>query len=195
MKINVLKIWLPVFAAFIVVGCGVQSHVEKDPTANLSSYRTYAWIGDKNGRKNDKPYKDFQETYLTDLISQQLEKNGFVKATRSKPDVLIDYDIMYENDVREQSNPVYSRPFVRYFYNPYTGRLNTLYYPSRYMGQNTYDVPYKSGTITINIVDNESKKLVWQGWAETEVTKRRIDKDDMNKIVKSIFKKLDVAKN
>jgi hypothetical protein len=195
MKINVLKIWLPVFAAFIVVGCGVQSHVEKDPTANLSSYRTYAWIGDKNGRKNDKPYKDFQETYLTDLISQQLEKNGFVKATRSKPDVLIDYDIMYENDVRKQSNPVYSRPFVRYFYNPYTGRLNTLYYPSRYMGQNTYDVPYKSGTITINIVDNESKKLVWQGWAETEVTKRRIDKDDMNKIVKSIFKKLDVAKN
>jgi hypothetical protein len=45
--------------------------------------------------------------------------------------------------------------------------------------------------LPINIVDNESKKLVWQGWAETEVTKRRIDKDDMNKIVKSIFRKLD----
>ena len=73
--------------------------------------------------------------------------------------------------------------------------MNTLYYPSRYMGQNNYDVPYKSGTITINLVDNDSKKLVWQGWAETEVTKKRIDKDDMNKIVKSIFRKLDVAKN
>jgi hypothetical protein len=45
------------------------------------------------------------------------------------------------------------------------------------------------------MVDNDSKKLVWQGWAETEVTKKRIDKDNMDKIVKSIFKKLDVAKN
>lgn len=188
-----MKTWLPVFAAFIITGCGVQSYVEKDPEVNLNKYRTYAWIGDKS-RKSDKPYKDFQESYLANLISQQLEKNGFVKA-KSNPDVLIDYDIMIENEVREKSDPVYSRPFVRYFYNPYTGRINSFYYPSRYLGQNAYDVPYKSGTITINMVDNNSKKLVWQGWAETEVTKRRIEKQDMDKIVKSIFRKLDVAKN
>lgn len=195
MKYNVLKFWLPVFAAFIITGCGVQSYVEKDPSVNLNNYKTYAWISEKNSeRKNDKPYKDFQETYLMNLISQQLEENGFVKA-RSNPDVLIDYDIMIEKAVREQSDPVYSRSFVRYFYNPYTGRINSLYYPSRYLGQNRYDVPYKSGTVTINMVDNNSKKLVWQGWAETEVTKKRIDKDNMDKIVKSIFKKLDVAKN
>lgn len=195
MKYNVMKVWLPVFAAFIITGCGVQSYVDKDPSVNLDNYRTYAWIGDKNGRKKDnKPYKDFQETYLTDLISQHLEKNGFVKA-KSNPDVLIDYDVMIENAVRENSQPVYSRSFVRYFYNPYTGRVNSMYYPSRYMGNNVYDVPYKSGTITINIVDNDSKKLVWQGWAETELTKKRIAKDDMNRIVKSIFRKLDVAKN
>lgn len=190
-----MKLWLPVFAAFLITGCGVQSYVEKDPSVDLNKYRTYAWIGDKKSTgKNDKPYKDFQETYLTDLVSKHLEKNGFVKA-KSNPDVLIDYDIMIENAVRENTEPMYSRPFVRYFYNPYTGRINSLYYPSRYMGNNSYDVPYKSGTITINIVDNDSKKLVWQGWAETEVTKRRIANEDMNRIVKSIFRKLDVAKN
>lgn len=193
MKYNVMKIWLPVFAAFLITSCGVQSYVEKDPSVNLNNYRTYAWIGDGNSKKNGKPYKDFQESYLTNLISQQLEKNGFVKA-KSKPDVLIDYDIMIENAVKENSQPVYSRPFVRYFYNPYTGRVNSLYFPSRYMGNDHYDVPYKSGTITINLVDNDSKKLVWQGWAETEVTKKRISNDDMNRIVKSIFKKLDVAR-
>jgi hypothetical protein len=193
MKNNVMKALVTVFAAFLITGCGVQSYVEKDPSVNLNNYRTYAWIGDKSSKKTDKPYKDFQDTYLMDLISQHLEKNGFVKA-KSNPDVLIDYDIMIENAVRESSDPVYSRPFVRYFYNPYTGRINSLYFPSRYMGNNVYDVPYKSGTITINIVDSDSRKLVWQGWAETEVTKKRIAKDDMNKIVKSIFRKLDVAK-
>lgn len=195
---NVMKkLWLPVLAAFVITGCGVQSYVEKDPSVDLNKYKTYAWIGDNNSKKkNDKPYKDFQESYLIDLVSQQLEKNGFVQAKPGeKPDVLVDYDIMIENQVRPQSDPVYSRSFVRYFYNPYTGRINSFWFPSRYMGQTTYDVPYKSGTVTINIVDNDSKKLVWQGWAETEVTRKHINNDDMNKIVKSIFKKLDVAKN
>ena len=193
--INVMKIVIPVFAAFLIAGCRVQSHVEKDPSVNLNHYKTYSWIGEKNSsRKNDKPYKDFQETYLTDLISKQLEKNGFVKS-KSNADVLIDYDIMYENTSRPESNPVYSRSFVRYYYNPYTGRINPVYYPSRFLGSDVYDVPYKSGTITINIVDNASKKLVWQGWAETEVTNKKLDKDDINRIVKSIFRKLDVAKN
>lgn len=195
MKKHIMKIWLPVLAVFIITGCGVQSYVEKDPSVNLNNYRTYAWIGEgQSKKKTDKPYKDFQESHLMSLISQHLEKNGFVKA-KSNPDVLIDYDIMIENAVKEQSEPVYSRSFVRYFYNPYTGRVSSMYFPSRYMGQNRYDVPYKSGTITINIVDNDTKKLVWQGWAETEVTRRRIENSDMNKVVKSIFRKLDLAKN
>jgi hypothetical protein len=192
-KNNVMKVWFSLFILFAFASCGVQSYVEKDPNVDLKKYRTYAWINEDNPKgKENKPYKDFQETYLKDLISKELEKNGFQKA-KSHPDVLVDYDIMIENQVRERSQSVYSRPFVRYFYNPYTGRINSMWLPSRYMGENSYDVPYKSGTITINLVDNDSQKLVWQGWAETEVTNRHIDKDDMNKIVKSIFKKLDVA--
>jgi hypothetical protein len=90
--------------------------LRKIPSVDLNNYRTYAWIGDKNSRKSDKPYKDFQDTYLTDLISQQIEKNGFVKAkSNANADVLIDYDIMIENAVKEKTDPVYSRSFVRYF--------------------------------------------------------------------------------
>ncbi len=186
--------WVLVLSVLVLTGCGVQSYVEKDPAVDLNRYKTYAWIDDKDSRKKTgKPYKDFQETRLMKLVEGNLEKNGFVR-TRSNPDVLIDYDIMIENELREQSEPVYSRPFIRYYYNPYTRRINRLFYPSRYMGQNSYDVPYRSGTITINMVDNHSKKLIWQGWAETEVTRRQIDPDDLNRIVKSIFRKLDVAR-
>ena len=185
---------LLVIAAFVLSGCGVQSYVEKDPAVNLNSYNTYAWLNDKETKRKDgQGYKDFQESYLMDIVSKELEKSGWQKANRN-PDVLIDYDIMVENDVREQSESVYSRPQVRYFYNPYTRRVNSVYYPSQYLGENNYAVPYKSGTITINIVDTRNNKLIWQGWAETDVTNRKIQKDDMNKIVKSIFKKFDVAK-
>jgi hypothetical protein len=183
-----------VIAAIVLAGCGVQSYVEKDPSVDLRKYKTFAWINERGTKQeNGKPYKDFKETYLMDLVTRELEKNGWQKA-KSNPDVLIDYDIMIENETRRQSEPIYSRSAVRYFYNPYTGRINSIYYPSRYLGEDSYTVPYKSGTITINIVDNDSDKLVWQGWAETEVTKKSITKDDMEKIVRSIFRKLDVAK-
>ena len=163
---------LLLIATIVMAGCGVQSYVEKDPSVDLKNYKTFAWINDKGTKQeNGKPYKDFKETYLMDLVTKELEKNGWQKA-KSNPDVLIDYDIMIENETRRESDPVYSRSTVRYFYNPYTRRVNSIYYPSRYLGENTYTVPYKSGTITINIVDNSSDKLVWQGWAETEVTKK-----------------------
>ena len=128
------------------------------------------------------------------MVNQQLEKNGW-RQVKSNPDILIDYDIMIENDVKNQSESVYSRPYVRYFYNPYTRRVNSVYYPSQYLGENSYDVPYKSGTITLNFVDSKTNNLVWQGWAETEVTNKRLQQDDMKKVVKAIFKKFnaDVA--
>jgi hypothetical protein len=182
-------------AAFVFAGCGVPAHVEKDPSTSLKNYRTYAWLGDHNGtHKGDKGYQGLEEKNLKDLVNKQLDKNGW-RQVKSNPDVLIDYDIMVANDVKNQSSPVYSNPYVRYFYNPYTGRINSLYYPSQYLGENSYGVPYKSGTITLNVVDTKSNSLVWQGWAETEITSRRLQEDDMKKVVKAIFKKFnaDVA--
>ena len=184
-----------VLATVALVGCGVSAHVEKDPSVDLGNYKTFAWLNDHESLKKDgKHYQNFQEKSLKDLVNSQLEKSGW-RMVRSNPDVLVDYDIMVENDVKNQSESVYSRPTVRYFYNPYTRRINSVYYPSQYLGENNYSVPYKSGTITLNFVDTKSNNLVWQGWAETEITNRRLQQDDMKKVVKAIFKKFnaDVA--
>ena len=184
-----------VLATVALVGCGVSAHVEKDPSVDLGNYKTFAWLNDHEGSKKDgRHYQNFQEKSLKDLVNSQLEKNGW-RMVKSNPDVLVDYDIMVENDVKNESESVYSRPTVRYFYNPYTKRINSVYYPSQYLGENNYSVPYKSGTITLNFVDTKSNNLVWQGWAETEITNRRLQQDDMKKVVKAIFKKFnaDVA--
>ena len=182
-------------AAFAFVGCGVPAHVEKDPSASLKNYRTYAWLGDHNDtHKGGKSYQNLEEKNLKDLVNKQLDKNGW-KQVKNNPDVVIDYDIMVQNDVKNQSESVYSNPYVRYFYNPFTRRINSVYYPSQYLGENNYAVPYKSGTITLNVVDTKSNSLVWQGWAETEIANKRLQQDDMKKVVKAIFKKFnaDVA--
>ena len=194
-KAHVLLGSILVLASLAFVGCGVSAHVEKDPSVDLGNYKTFAWLNDHQGSKTDgKNYQNFQEKSLKNMVNEKLEKNGW-RQVRSNPDVLIDYDIMVEDDVKNQSESVYSRPYVRYFYNPYTRRVNSVYYPSQYMGENSYAVPYKSGTITLNVVDARSNNLVWQGWAETEITSKRLQQDDMKKVVKAIFKKFnaDVA--
>jgi hypothetical protein len=45
------------------------------------------------------------------------------------------------------------------------------------------------------VVDTKTNNLVWQGWAETEIDSKRLQQDDMKKVVKAIFKKFnaDVA--
>ncbi|HUR10499.1 MAG TPA: DUF4136 domain-containing protein [Flavitalea sp.] len=177
----------------LLMSCGTVAHVEKDPEVNLNNYRTFSWIEEGNRKSEGKSYNDFQVKYLRDIVTRELEKSGWHQV-RSNPDALIDYDIMIENNVQERSESVYSRPTVRYIYNPYTRRVNSVYYPSQYLGQNYYDVPYKSGTITVNIVDTKSNNLIWQGWTETEIASRKLSQDDIQKAVKSIFKKFDVAK-
>jgi hypothetical protein len=69
-----------------------------------------------------------------------------------------------------------------------------VYYGSQYLGESSYAVPYKSGTITVNIVDTRTNNLIWQGWTETDLNNRRLSQDDIQKAVKSIFKKFDVAR-
>jgi len=177
----------------VLTGCGTVAHVEKDPAVNLNNYRTFSWIEQKDDSKDAKTYNNFQETFMKDVVVKELEKIGW-RHVRSNPDALIDYDIMVETSVQERSETVYSRPTVRYLYNPYTRRVNPVYYPSQYLGQNYYEVPYKSGTITVNIVDTKSNNLIWQGWTETELANKRLSQEDIQKAVKSIFKKFDVAK-
>ena len=184
------KILSTIFSLIIIhSACKIQSHVQKDPNVDMGKYRTYAWLDERDTRSNNgKPYRNFEESFLISRVSSELEKAGW-KKSNSNPDALIDFDIMVESEVRNESQPVYSQPYVRYVYNPYTRRISTIWSPSQYVGQSVYQVPYKSGTITVNIVDNESKNLVWQGWAETDLTTKNLNADDIDKIVDAIFKK------
>jgi hypothetical protein len=172
---------------WIAQGCSIEAHVQKDPEAEFDNYKTFNWLvkDDSVAQK----YTDFQDKNIKASISKELHAKGFEEFSNGDADVSIDYDVMVESDVRNESEPVYSRSYVRYLYNPYTRTISSIWYPSQYLGQNTYSVPYKSGTITINLVDNKTNSVVWQGWAETEVDRKNLSSDEIETIVEAIFKK------
>jgi hypothetical protein len=178
-------------AGLVLAGCASVAHVEKDDTVNFSSYKTFAWVDSKEEHKKG---ADLVENNVRNAVNKELEKEGW-KEVKSKPDILLSYDLLVEKGIKENTNPVYSQPFTRVFFNPYTRRYGTIYYPSQFMGYDRDQYEVRQGTITISMIDAKTDKTVWQGWTTDEVNSRNLTSKEIQSSVKSIFRKFDVAKN
>ncbi|MEO6329965.1 MAG: DUF4136 domain-containing protein [Ginsengibacter sp.] len=178
------------FAIVFLTSCANTAHIEKDPSINLGDYKTFSWTDNDKTSKNYK--NDIAEANIQKAVNEQLQKNGFTEVKRN-PDVLLTYDLLVEKSVKEQNDAVYSRPFSRLYYNPYTRRYGTIYYPSRFVGYDNHSTPVKEGTVTISIIDPKTDKTIWQGWATDEINSSHITGKEIQKNVKTIFRKFDVA--
>ena len=188
--------WLGSIAvgAMMMIGCSAPVHVEKDDSVDFTRYKTFAWVDkDGEGKRDRNRSNDLMEQKFKDAVTKALDKQGWRMDNR-RPDVLISYDVLVERSSREQSDPVYSRPFTRTYYNPYTRRFYNVYYPSQFMGYDDYSVPVREGTVTITVTDANTDKVVWQGWTTDEVNSRNLTSKEINSAVKSIFRKFDVAR-
>lgn len=185
---------LAVFAALLFAGCAGNAHIEKDKNADFNKYRTYAWIDkpEDEGVKN-KYRNDLTETNVRNAVNEELQKKGW-QLSKSKPDVLVNYELMVEKNEVEQKDPVYSQSYTRSYYNRYTGRVHTFYYPSQFMGYDSYTTTVKEGTVTITMIDSRTDKTVWQGWTTSELNGRDITSREIDRNVKTIFKKFDAGK-
>lgn len=180
-------------AAIGIAACSSPVHVQQDESANLSSYRTYMWV-DTRYSENDNTQRpaSYADISVRNASNAELRKNGWTEVS-TNPDVLVSYDVVVERTTARQSDPVYSQSFTRSYYNPRTRRWGTIYYPSQFLGYNSYDVPVKEGTITITLTDANTDKIVWQGWTSDELNYSRLTEEEITRNVKNIFDKLNVA--
>ena len=182
-------------SGLLLAGCASVAHVEKDKTVNFSKYQTYAWVDTKD-KQNDStrtPVSDLTERTIREAVNAELTKTGWRES--KKPDVLLTYDVLVEKNVKELNNPVYSRPYSRYYYNPYTRRWMSFFYPSQFLGYDRDEQQVREGTITISVIDAKTDKTIWQGWTTDEVNSKNLSSKEIKNSVKSIFRKFDIAKN
>ena len=191
-----LKLWSGYLGfVFLLASCGTTAHIEKDDNTDFSRYKSFAWIDkDGEGRQDQNKSNDLTEQRMRAAVNTELEKAGW-RETKNRPDVLLSYDVLVERGTKENSSPVYSRPYSRVVYNPYTRRYSTIYYPSELVGYERDQRPIKEGTVTISMIDARTDKTVWQGWTTDEVNSKNLTSREIQNSVKSIFKKFDIAKN
>ncbi|MEO6455008.1 MAG: DUF4136 domain-containing protein [Ginsengibacter sp.] len=192
---NLKRFSVFVLAVIFFTSCANTAHIEKDPSANMGDYKTFSWVEkERNDSKSQGHKNDIAEANIRKSVNEQLQKNGFTEVKRN-PDLLVSYDLLVEKSVKEKNDPVYSRSFSRLYYNPYTRRYGSIYYPSRFLGYDQSSIPVKEGTVTISIIDTKTDKIIWQGWSTDEINSSNITGKEIQKNVKSIFKKFDVASN
>ena len=175
----------------LLAGCASSAHIEKDETVNFNRYKSFTWLHGENGKLENQ--SDLIESKIRDAVSKEFEKIGW-RESRNKPDVILDYDVLVERSSRPQNEPVYSQPYSRLIYNPYTRRYATIYYPSQFLGYESYERVIREGTITVTMLDAKTDKTVWQGWTTAEVNHRNLTNKEIQKAVANIFKKSDLAK-
>ena len=175
--------------SILISGCSSTAHIEKDDTANFNSYHSFSWLETKKDPKND-----LAEKKITSAVSAELIKAGW-KQNNENPDVYLNYDISVDRNIKESEDPVYSRPSIRYLYNPYTRRVVSVYFPSTFLGYDHNEYTVREGTVTITMVDARTNKAVWQGWSTDQVNSKNLTSREIQSAVRSIFKKSDLAKN
>lgn len=180
-------------AGLVLAGCANVAHIEKDETVNLSNYKSFAWVQTRDSTEQQtKSAMTLTEQAVRTAVNEELLQEGWSEA-KNRPDVLLSYDVLVENAVKESSNPVYSRSQTRYYYNPYTRRWSGIYFPSQFLGYDRNEYRTKEGTVTITLVDSKTDKVIWQGWTTAEVNNKNLTSKEIRNSIKTIFRKFDVA--
>ena len=192
MKI-ISSVFIGALASVVMAGCSNRVYVQTDESADLAKARTYAWVDTKANENDNRNVTAFAQQSIHNAVNAQLAKEGWQQTTNN-PDVLVSYDILVERDQARQSDPVYTQPFTRVYYNPWFRRWGTIYYPSQFMGYDEYTVPVKVGTVTVTMTDANNDKTLWQAWTSEELQDNKLTSAEVDKAVKNIFRKFDTSK-
>lgn len=179
---------LLVVGATVIYSCSSPAYVEKAADTNLSNYKTYMWVTTR-ASENDESTKatSFVDIPVRNAVNAELRDWGWTEVTNN-PDVFVSYDVLVEKNVERQSDPVYSQPFTRLYYNPYRRRWSTIYYPSQFLGYQEYSIPVREATVTISMMDADTDKKIWQGWTTETLGSSGIGDLNVRKSVRNIFK-------
>jgi len=189
----VRRILIPVTLCLMIASCNTPVHVEQDSSVKMEDYHTYMWVDTRNTQNNESTRDaQFAEISVRNYVNSELKEMGW-KEVAENPDALVSYDFLVEREVVQQSDPVYTQPFTRYYYNPYTRRWNSIYYPSQFMGYDNYEMPVREGTLTISLIDAKTDRRIWQGWTTEEMNNSRLTAVEIGKSIRNIFKKFNDA--
>lgn len=133
--------------ALAACATGPELRVDRDPSANLRSYRTFGWHEPLSTDASS--YTTLMTQHLKQSTRRALERQGYAYSDK-EPDLRVNFSVRIEDRQETRGLPSPGRT--------YRGWAISM--------PNIDTVDVKAGTLAIDLVDARRQALVWRGVAE-----------------------------
>lgn len=177
-------------------GCSAyQYYAIKSNTSSFNKYRSFAWLP---ATDSSRYYNDIADEKIKDAVTAGLEKRGLTLLT-SRPDLLVRYTIEVRDRVRAYNYPAYvygpgivyrgvaRNRYGRYFYYSYGASFPV------YIGSDIEQVPYREGTLIIDLIERRNHKVIWRGYGVGDVDNPERAISAIPEVVEGILNKLPIT--
>lgn len=139
----------------VLAGACTAPHIgyDYDRNTNFSRYHTYAWVSAAQETTGDRRLdSSLLDSRIRTAIDTHLRAKGYRASSNATPDFVVAYHVGMQDMLKGASTQNYIGDRAH-------GTFTT-----------TSDIqPYNEGTLLIDIVDGQSRQLVWQASARADV--------------------------
>jgi len=174
-----MRILLGIVLTILLNSCAsIQTKIQYDPKENFSQYRTYQWI--RQADENADPQANDQLFYrwVRTAVDNQLAAKGYIQQTSGSPDFLISYAVTFQADRGSDTSA-----------SPYLVSDEGWGWPWGWASSHS-SRPSIGGTFFLDVLDGETKKVVWLGRAQAVVSSSDSDKKKEERANKAVSKLL-----
>lgn len=179
-----------VFLSSILMSCGPKVRTDKKAQVNLDRFSSFAFLPNQDTIKTSKYSNAFVNEIVIDEIKENMQELDY-RLDRTQPDLLVYYHLMLDEEVAVNANPIYTdysyyRP--GYYVGPYYRNYmyNNYFTVPRIAGIGIEQIPYKEGTIVIDIINRRTNEILWRGKANDVVTPNNLE-EELRTYVNAIF--------
>jgi hypothetical protein len=163
-----------IIAIAVIAGCSDKMRVQSDfdKAADFEPYKMWDWLpGDPGVTENLMVDDENVHKRIEDAIDEGFRNIGYDR-TSGAPDFFVKYYLGYGEEINKRNIENY------YAYLNYSVFVPTV--------TQSYTEVWETGTMIIDVIDAEQKKLVWRGTAVTEVNPQAGPRENEPKLKKAI---------
>lgn len=170
-----------VLLTILMIGCQSVPNVHSmlDKSAQFEKYQTFGFHPQIKPKKNE--YDSLSYRYIKTAIQAEMLNKGYKYS--EEPDLLVNFNVYVKDKIQ-----INTSPSAYYYYHYRRGYGVWADYPII----DDRITQYTEGTLNIDLVDNKSNRLLWEGVAIGRVNEKTYEnlEDKINQAVKLIFEKL-----
>lgn len=149
---------------FIACSPAFQVQNDYDRSVNLKQFKTFWVQAEKDLTQDPLLGSDLNRRRITDAVVQAMEAKGY-RLDESNPELTVRYltDVKDRQQVRSNNS---MSPYW-WMYGPQNNNISTY--------------SYEEGRFIVNIYQNQSNRMIWQGWAsgKLKAPNKREDRTEM----------------